>query len=427
MNNYPFSHMKFFILTLFLCNTAQVNAEGDLDDGIWVGYQAWHLTGKPNKREGWYHWFKSGEVIDIKNFHGDQWPGSLKEYPKLHDTGLRYPNGEPVMVYSSSDYETIDLHVKWMKEYGIKGLALQRQQNLIDKKSKRLWRDVILKHVMRACEKHGVYFFLMPCNNAKSEKANIGVVKRFKDDWKHLVDNLKVTESPMYAKQEGKPVIIMWGLGFENRPITPVQASEIIDFFKNGDEKYQVYLGAGVQRGFTSENKKISAWREVYKKVDLLKTWRTVQKVHRSEKAMKKMISGVRAEKAWCDKYNIEYMPVIFAGGSWHGKNHFPRNGGQYFWKQFSVVMQHIFQPREKKFIYIAMFDEIDEGTATYKTAHRPESLPDSSRMVYNNIDKNMPLHLQDLPEDWYLLLANAMASILQGKKPMSSEIPIRP
>ncbi|MEO0452836.1 MAG: hypothetical protein AAFY98_01705 [Verrucomicrobiota bacterium] len=400
-----------------------VFAEGDLDNGIYVGYQGWHSAGKPGEAKGWSHWFQNGKLPEKENIHGDQWP-NLEEYTKLYPTDMTYADGSRVYVYSSNDYETVDLHVKWMKDYGIKGLAFQTQQNLVDRPHARDGRDKIVQHVRQACEKYGVKFFLMPCNNAKSVKQNDGVVKRFIDDWKHLVDNVKITESPMYARQEGKPVIIMWGLGFANRPITPEEAGEIVDFFTKGPEPYQVYLGGGLQRGIVGAKK----WHPVYEKLDLVKTWRTVQQIRGNEKSRQNTIKNVQAEKAWCDERGIEYMPVIFAGGSWHGRNHYPRLGGRYYWDQFSVVMNDVFKPDEPKFIYVAMFDEIDEGTAIYKTATRADQLPNPEKMTHNNIDEEkLPEELHDLPSDWYLQLTDEMGKIMTGKKPMTSELPLRP
>ena len=64
---------------------------------------------------------------------------------------------------------------------------------------------------------------------------------------------------------------------------------------------------------------------------------------------------------------------MIFPGFSWNNiqpqnrKNStIPRNHGSFFWKQLAGAASEGAQ-----MIYVAMFDEIDEGTAIYKTAHR--------------------------------------------------------
>ncbi|NJL19287.1 MAG: hypothetical protein HC901_03115 [Bdellovibrionaceae bacterium] len=251
------------------------------------------------------------------------------------------PTAPPVKLYSSYDFETVDLHVKWMKEYGIKGLCLQRQQNIIDDDKTRAWRDQVAQHVRKACEKYGVHFLIMPCNNAKSEKQNENVVERFKADWTHLVDDLKITESPMYARQEDKPVVIIWGLGFANRPLTPREATAIIDFFKDSPEPYRAYLAGGVQRGFlnySGAGNSSGDWLAVYDKLDMITPWRGVQIIN-SDNARETTVNTLTAEKKWCDQRQIEYLPVIFAGASASGTkgsspNNIPRLGGQYYWNQ---------------------------------------------------------------------------------------------
>ena len=71
---------------------------------------------------------------------------------------------------------------------------------------------------------------MMPCNNDKTEG---GRGQEYIDliiaDWKYCVDELKITESPMYMHQDGKPAIGFWGLGFENRDMTIEQATQILD------------------------------------------------------------------------------------------------------------------------------------------------------------------------------------------------------
>ena len=51
--------------------------------------------------------------------------------------------------------------------------------------------------------------------------------------------------------------------------------------------------------------------------------------------------------------------------------NQIPRDGGNYFWKQaYNVIDAGI------NMVYIAMFDEIDEGTAMFKVAPTQNEVP---------------------------------------------------
>ena len=413
-------------------------AIGDLDNGVWVGYQGWHLAkGDGSRLNQWKHWFEKN-VPDAEHLHGDQWPGGWDEYGsnKLHATQMHYPDGRPVSVYTSYDYETVDLHVKWMKEYGIQGAYLQRQQNLIEKPQEKKWRDTVARNMQKACEKHGVKFAIMLANNAKTPEENSGFSQRIINDWKHLVDELQITASPSYARQEGRPVVAMWGFGNADRPITPAEAQTVVDFLTKGPDKYRAYVVGGVAREFLAKSPNsapLGDWLAVYETLDMITPWRGVQHVNTGAAAAKRMVNTLVAEKAWCDKRGIEYMPVVFPGGSARGTkdtqlNNYPRRAGQYLWEQVNVVFRDVFNEREVKYLYVAMFDEIDEGSAVYKTAARTTDLPRPGEMVHNNFDTiGIPPRLHNLPEDWYLRLCAEIQSIMENKKSITSDIPINP
>ena len=130
------------------------------------------------------------------------WP-DLREYDQdnLYETQMLYPNGETAKLYSCFDYSTIDLHIKWMSEYGIKGCAVQRFTSSIDKAHKLEQGDKKVRDVMTACEKYGVKFWIMHDSGQGDE----GEYDRITNDWKHLVDDLDILQSPAYTWQNGKP------------------------------------------------------------------------------------------------------------------------------------------------------------------------------------------------------------------------------
>jgi len=43
-----------------------------------------------------------------------------------------------------------------------------------------------------------------------------------------------------------------------------------------------------------------------------------------------------------------------------------PRNKGEFFWKQIAGAIES-----GAEMLYVAIFDEIDEGTAIFKSAHK--------------------------------------------------------
>ena len=77
------------------------------------------------------------------------------------------------------------------------------------------------------------------------------------------------------------------------------------------------------------------------------------------------MLPGLRKNK-------VDYAPLAFPGFSRRNmKGHensvqIPRNKGSFLWKQLSGAIKE-----GAEMIYVAMFDEIDEGTAIFKCAKK--------------------------------------------------------
>ncbi|MFC2079568.1 hypothetical protein ACFLSZ_06280 [Candidatus Bipolaricaulota bacterium] len=71
--------------------------------------------------------------------------------------------------------------------------------------------------------------------------------------------------------------------------------------------------------------------------------------------------------------------------------------------------------------LYIAMFDEVDEGTATFKLAPTSAEIPAQGTFVPLDIDGYA------LPSDWYLQLAREATRMVTGEIPLTAEMPIEP
>lgn len=388
--------------------TGQVN---ELDYGAYYGYQGWHFAkgdGRVNAND-WVHWFEKG-IADAEHIHGDMWP-DLSEYdPKnLYETQMHYPGGETAKLYSCFDYSTIDLHIKWMSEYGIKGCAVQRFTNAIDKANKLEQGDKKIRDVMTACEKYGVKFWIMHDSGQGDENE----YERITNDWKHLVDDLDILQSPAYTWQNGLPVYGLWGVGVSSRSWTAQQASDIIDFYQKGDEKYRAYVYAGVPVNWRTDPP--DGWKEVFDRLDMISPWRTIFN------GPDKYKSRMQDDLAYCKDHGIDYSPVVSPGASTKHlrdsddmRNWKPRDGGHFLWKQVYEVCN-----MDSKFMYVAMFDEVDEGTAMYKLVETPKGLPVGADQVPLNEDG------YDLPSDWYLQIGREIQKMLEGTIPLTPELPI--
>ena len=109
-------------------------------------------------------------------------------------------------------------------------------------------------------------------------------------------------------------------------------------------------------------------------------------------------------------------MPVIYPGFSWtnlQGKGSekatIPRRHGAFFKEQFHAVTQ-----RGISMAYVAMFDEVDEGTAIFKVSNQP---PQNAFFQT----------LEGLPEDTYLRLTGEGAADLRRGNRLEDRRPQKP
>ena len=89
-------------------------------------------------------------------------------------------------------------------------------------------------------------------------------------------------------------------------------------------------------------------------------------------------------------------------------QNQVPRNRRQFFWKEIVGAEQ-----AGVKMLYIAMFDEIDEGTAIFKISKNPP-VGASSFVKFE----------EDIPSDFYLFLAGYAGKMLRKQVPFQTTIP---
>jgi len=233
--------------------------------------------------------------------------------------------------------------------------------------------DQILNHVRASSVKTGrVYAVCYDLTDAPKDRLYDLLVK----DWKRLVDEQKVTQDKSYLHEGGKPVLFVWGF-FSDR-FDPALAHRIIDFFKH-DGRYQVTLVGGCQWQWRTE--KDAEWARAFRRFDAISPWNVgnYSKVGGQKHA---------ATGHWKDdlteakKAGMAFLPVIYPGFSWtnlKGKGAagatIPRLGGEFFWRQFVTAADLGID-----MAYVAMFDEVDEGRQSSRSAttrrRRPRLLP---------------------------------------------------
>src|SRR5437868_7204997 len=130
-----------------------------------LGYQGWHACGGDGKTlSGHVHWRHLTRVQPSPtDVVCDMWP-DLSEFGASEQfaTGFTLGNGKPAKAYSCYPTNTVLRHFKWMRDYGIDGVAFQRflKDVFIDSQWAAL-KNTNLVNVRIGAETYGRVFFIM--------------------------------------------------------------------------------------------------------------------------------------------------------------------------------------------------------------------------------------------------------------------------
>jgi hypothetical protein len=384
-----------------------------------LGYQGWFACpGDSSPVNAWIHWFRS-QTPAATNATVDFLPDMSELDPdERFDTLMTLSNGTPVRVYGAAKQKTVVRHFKWMRDYHIDGVFLQRFTSELSSSSFAAWRNQVTSNVWAGAEAYGRVFAIM--YDISGQPAST-LVNTLTNDWNFLVNTMKVTTSPRYQRHRGKPVVAIWGFGFTDRPGTPQDALTVINQFKTNG--FTVMGGVPTYwRTLCCDAQSDPAWTNVYRAFDIISPW-MVGRFGDNAGADSFKNNVFIPDLARTTSLGQDYMPVIFPGFSWHNLmgtnsplNQIPRYAGNFYWHQaYNVVSINC------SMMFGAMFDEMDEGTAMLKMAPTPADLPAQGTFVPLNIDGT------NLPSDWYLRLAGAASRMLRGDSPLTSVRPSNP
>ena len=403
--------IKVLSIFLLIQQVISVSQPGDVVGKLSVGYQGWFAAqndGSPVN--DWVHWthLKPGKPRS-ENVKFEIYPDT-REYTKLYETGFAHlGNGQPAKLFSSWDDQTIDTHFKWMQQNGIDTAALQRFGGELHDPRFNKQRNGISDKLLKAAEKHGRKVYIMwdvsGWNNFHDE---------IKSDWTNIIKAL--TKQSAYAKQNGKPVVCIWGFGFTDRPDNPSQALDVIKFLK-GEGAYVI---GGVPTHWRTESiDSKKGFMNVYLAFDMISPW-AVGRFGGVEGA-KGYYKDLEEDFKLCNSKNIDYQPVLFAGFAWanmmrnNKKNEIPRLHGDFMWQQF-VNLKKI----GIKNSYVAMFDEYDEGTAIAKGAEDKSMIPTDQYFLTLDADG------VKVSSDFYLRLVHDGNRMLKGEIPLQEQHPTK-
>jgi len=206
-----------------------------LEGKVLLGYQGWfRCPGGGAIGTNWSHWANgtptaASLVIDMYPDLREFEPGETCAVP-----GMTI-GGNPAQLFSSGHSRTVDRHFRWMQQYGLDGVLVQRF--VTDIPGNRSGGDVVLKNVMAAARHYGRVFAIEYDISGANAAALLATLQ---NDWKYLVETLAVTSQPGYLLHNGKPVLGVWGIGLNDAkhpPNDPEAALRLIEWFRSWNHR----------------------------------------------------------------------------------------------------------------------------------------------------------------------------------------------
>lgn len=361
---------------------------------VMCGYQGWFRTPGDGSGRGWVHYGEQGQ-FDPEHNTVDFWP-DVSEYEKTYETAFIKADGTPARVFSSYDKSTTDLHFKWMRDYRIDGAFMQRFYNAAKNRNYGKNENVIFENAVEAAEKYQRAIAVMyDLSGLRPGEDCTPII----EDWKELVDRMRITSrgaDQSYLYHNGRPLVGIWGVGFPDRPynIRDIGLEELIDFLKNDPE----YGGCSVMLGVPNYFRELYIdsvpdpyLHEIMRTADVVFPWTVQRFTPLLHEDLQRYYHQVRRDITWCDASSIDYAAVIYPGFSWHNlaqpeskrfnpPGAIPRQTGFFYWG-----MVHMAIEAGAEMIYVAMFDEIDEGTCIFKCTNDVPVGEGVSFMDYEN------------------------------------------
>jgi hypothetical protein len=388
-----------------------------LSGKVLAGYQGWFTAPGDGSGQGWRHYPNHGEFRPgCCKF--DLWPdvSDLQDDEK-YPTPFRHADGRTACVFSSHNRKTVLRHFQWMQQYGIDGVFVQRFAVATVSPGDLQHCNTMLSHCREGANQFGRCYALM----YDLSGLRTGGTQQVIDDWKLLVDRMRLGRDagdPAYLKHHGRPVVAVWGVGFnDHRPYTLAECDRLVDFLKNDPQYGGNTLMLGVPTGWrTLDRDAITdpALHATLLKADIISPW-TVGRYNSLPAVDRHAATCWQPDMAWCQQHGKDYLPVVFPGFSWHNMfpesplNQIPRLKGEFLWRQYVAIKQ-----AGATMIYQAMFDEIDEGTAIFKCTNDPP------------VGESRFVTFEGLPSDHYLWLAGMGGRLLRGAVEPSPQVPVR-
>jgi len=395
---------------------------------VLAGYQGWFNTPTDGEDLNWKHYQTS--INGVKRFEPgfatlDFWPDmSEADADEKYITTFTHKDETAAHVFSSVNTKTINRHFEWMNDYGIDGVFFQQFASNLKSNAPKLKANdnLVFDNIIAAAQENNNRLVSIMYDLSGSN-ATSTMVEDVKLHWESLVSRHGVNDvsNNHLLTYNQKPVVALWGVGFnrtDNYDLDDVQ--DLINYFKNDPTFGGCSVLLGVPRSWRtldSDAVNDTQLHTVIRSADIVHPWTPGRYSNISGIDSHKNI--IIADKAWCDTENLLYMPVVFPGFSWQNLkksqgtfsslNSIPRLKGDFLWRQLYNAVDAGAQT-----LYVAMFDEMDEGTCIFKVDNNP---PSSALTQFTNYE--------GLPSDYYLWLTGKGGEALRGEIALTVNQPI--
>ena len=384
---------------------------------VMCGYQGWFTTPNDGAERGWTHFSRRGR-FEPGSCTIDLWPDvSELDADEKFATRFRHADGSVAAVFSSFCRKTVLRHFGWMQDYEIDGAFVQRFAVQTHHPLNLNHCNTVLMHCREGANVHGRAYAVM----YDLSGLQAGQMGHVMDDWKSLVDRMRIGKDDKdraYLREGGKPVVAVWGVGFnDGRQYTLAECGELVQFLKHDKQYGGCTVMLGVPTGWRTldrDSMTDKTLHDVILEADIVSPW-TVGRYASLKSVARHADERWKQDIQWCEQHGKKYLPVVFPGFSWHNMkpdsplDQIPRHKGQFLWSQYVQAKK-----AGATMIYQAMFDEMDEGTAIFKCTNSPP------------VGASPFLTYEGLPSDHYLWLTGLGGRLLRGEVQPSEQVPQR-
>lgn len=205
-------------------------------------------------------------------------------------------------------------------------------------------------------------------------------------------------------KENGKPVVCIFGIGLgDHTQATPSSSISLIRWLQN---QGLYVIGSGPYYWRTGGHDAASGFDQVHAAFDAIMPWSVGR--YNTVTDFQDKLSMIKGDAQLTSSRKQDYAPIAYAGYSYRDSNKInfiKRNAGQFFKAQTDAFLQ----VQGATFYYIAMFDEVQEGTAIYKFAANQDESAAGRSFVTASIDG------VDCPGDLYLKMAGQYTAAAKG------------